>query len=149
MQPDLSELFTDLVRLETALWSRVDARLQEDHGLALTWFEPMQLIGRIGRCRVIDVAEALSITIGGTSKLVDRIQEAGWCLRQPNPDDGRSSIIELTDEGRQLLEAATVSFVDELGRRLGGGCSDRSLGQFAATTRTLLDHLRSTTPGSG
>jgi DNA-binding MarR family transcriptional regulator len=74
-------LFSDLIRLETELWDLVEARLRRDHDLALSWFELMQEIDRIQGCRVIDIAEALSITIGGTSKLVDRIENAGWCVR--------------------------------------------------------------------
>jgi hypothetical protein len=45
---------------------------------------------------VFDIAEELSLTVGGTSKLVDRIEAAGHCVRRANPDDRRSSIIELT-----------------------------------------------------
>ena len=77
------------------------------------------MIDRTPGCRVIDIAEALSITIGGTSKLVDRIENAGWCERSPNPDDGRSSTIALTRSGRRLLAAARRSFADELAARIG------------------------------
>lgn len=104
----------------------------------------MQVIDHTAGCRVIDIADALSITIGGTStsKLVDRIQVAGWCQRQPNPEDGRSSVIDLTDEGKQLLDAAKTSFLDVLKRRLGAPIPNQSLQQFSATTRWLRDHLR-------
>ena len=112
---DLGSLFSDLIRLETELWDLVDARLRRDHDLALSWFEPMRVIDSTPSCRVIDIAEALSITIGGTSKLIDRIENAGWCERSPNPDDGRSSTIELTRAGRRLLTAAQRTLTDEIG----------------------------------
>ena len=110
---DLGSLFSDLIRLETELWDLVEARLHRDHDLALSWFEPMQVIDSTPGCRVIDIAEALSITIGGTSKLVDRIENAGWCERSPNPDDGRSSTIRLTRAGRRVLTAARDTFTDD------------------------------------
>jgi DNA-binding MarR family transcriptional regulator len=135
--PDLASLFSDLIRLETELWDLVDARLRRDHDLALSWFEPMQVIDRTPSCRVIDIAEALSITIGGTSKLVDRIENAGWCERSPNPDDGRSSTIRLTRAGRRLLAAARRTFADEVGIRFGGPLSTSELQRFAATVRKL------------
>jgi len=139
--PDLGSLFSDLIRLETELWDLVDARLRRDHDLALSWFEPMQVIDRTPGCRVIDIADALSITIGGTSKLVDRIQNAGWCERSPNPDDGRSSTIELTRAGRRLLVAARRTFTDEVGTRLGEPLSTSELQRFAATVHKLRMHV--------
>ncbi len=137
----VTALFSDLVRLETELWNMVDERLRRDHGLALSWFEPMLAIDRTSGCRVIDIAEALSITIGGTSKLVDRIENAGWCERSPNPDDGRSSTIELTHAGRRLLAAAQRSFADELAGRIGTAISANDLEHFAATVRQLRSHI--------
>ena len=139
--PDLGSLFSGLIRLETELWDLVEARLRVDHDLALSWFEPMQVIDSTPRCRVIDIAEALSITIGGTSKLVDRIQNAGWCERSPNPDDGRSSTIELTRPGRRLLTAARHTFTDEVGIRLGEPLSTSELQRFTATVHKLRAHV--------
>jgi len=139
--PDLETLFGDLIRLETELWDLVEARLRRDHDLALSWFEPMQVIDRTPRCRVIDIAEALSITIGGTSKLVDRIESAGWCGRAPNPDDGRSSTIRLTRAGRRLLSAARRTFIDEVGIRIGEPLSTSELRCFAATVHKLRAHI--------
>ena len=139
---DLLSLFGDLIRLETELWDLVDARLRRDHDLALSWFEPMHVIDSTPSCRVIDIAEALSITIGGTSKLVDRIENAGWCERSPNPDDGRSSTIELTRAGRRLLTAAQRTLTDEIGVRLGEPLSTSELQRFAATVRKLRTHVR-------
>jgi DNA-binding MarR family transcriptional regulator len=138
---DLGSLFSDLIRLETELWDLVEARLRRDQDLALSWFEPMQVIDRTAGCRVIDIAEALSITIGGTSKLVDRIENAGWCERSPNPDDGRSSMIRLTRPGRRLLTAAQRSFADELNQRLGASLSTSELQRFAATIHKLRTHV--------
>ena len=140
--PDLGSLFSDLIRLETELWDLVDVRLRRDHDLALSWFEPMLVIDATPSCRVIDIAEALSITIGGTSKLVDRIENAGWCERSPNPDDGRSSTIGLTRAGRRLLVAARRTFTEEVGTRLGEPLSTSELQRFAATVRKLRTLLR-------
>ena len=139
--PDVAALFSDLVRLETELWDLVDARLRRDHDLALSWFEPMQVIDRTPGCRVIDIAEALSITIGGTSKLVDRIEQAGWCERAPNPDDGRSSTISMTRPGRRLLAAARHTYADELDSRLGTAVSASELQRFAVTVHNLRAHI--------
>ena len=130
---DLLDLSHQLIRFETELWNAVDARLRTEFGLPLSRLEPMQVIARRPLCRVYDIAAELSITIGGTSKLVDRIEAAGHCVRRANPDDRRSSIIELTAAGRRVLAKATKVFEDELRTRIGSAVPERSLQQFYAT----------------
>ena len=139
---DIAGLFSELIRFETELWDAVDRRMREVHDLPLTRFEPMQVIARTPRCRVNNISEALSITVGGTSKLVDRIEAAGLCKRTQDPEDGRSSIIELTLEGEQQLAAATRTFVEELEKRIGSTVPKKSLQQFATTIRQLRQGLR-------
>jgi DNA-binding MarR family transcriptional regulator len=139
---DVKVLFRDLVRLEVELWDAVEARLLDDCDLPLTWFEPMQVIQERDGCRVYDIAKELSITVGGTSKLVDRIEAAGLCRRRPNPDDARSSIIELTPAGRRRLASATEALEDEVATRLAPLVSAQALQRFASTLRTLRGGLR-------
>src|SRR6516165_8552308 len=104
---DLQQLFSDLIRFETELWNAIDARMRAEHDLPLHRFEPMQVIGRTPGCRVYDIAEALSLTTGGVSKLVDAIEASGYVARRPNPEDRRSSLIELTPAGKKVLSKAT------------------------------------------
>jgi DNA-binding MarR family transcriptional regulator len=107
---------SDLIRLEIVLWERVDARLREQHDLPLAFFEPLHFIGHSpdGGLRIGDLAQALRITVGGTSKLADRIERAGLIRREPDPDDRRASRVALTDSGRRTLAAAVETYEAEL-----------------------------------
>lgn len=141
MATDLPALFGDLVRLETELWNRVDARLREEHELPLAWFEPLRIVdGRAG-CRVQDIAAELAITVGGTSKLVDRLEAAGHLRRRANPEDRRSSVLELTAGGRRLLRRAGRTFEAELAEHLVLPAAD--LEALAASLARLRAGLRS------
>ena len=57
------------------------------------------------------------------------------------PDDSRSSTIELTRAGRRLLVAARRTFTDEVGIRLGAALSTSELQRFAATVHRLRAHV--------
>lgn len=97
----------------------------------------MSVIDRVPGCRVYDVARELGITTGGTSKLVDRIEASGYCRRPRNPAGRRSSLLELTPEGRRVLAEAGVVFDEKLQRWLGSAVPERTLRQFAATFARL------------
>lgn len=141
MEQSSASLFSDLIRLETEVWNAVEARLRSEHALELTWFEHMQLIDRIPNCRVQEIADALSITVGGTSKLIDRIAVAGLCRRRANPDDRRSSFIELTAAGKRKLAAATLTFNESVKELLRSPLSAQQYQAFAATIQLLRQAL--------
>ena len=140
--PDLRFLFSELVRLETELWNAVEGRLRADFGVTLPVFEFLQVISRTPACRVQDIAVELSITVGGTSKVVDRIEASGYVARSANPGDRRSSIIKLTPAGKRLLPKLTTAVDDELRDRLGTGVPDRSLLQLTKTLTRLRTAVR-------
>ena len=138
---DLVGLFRELVRFETELWNRVEAGVQHAHGVPLAWLEIMQVVDATEGCRVLDIARALSITVGGASKVVDKVEAAGWCRRQPNPTDGRSNLIQLTEPGEGLLKAANVTFAAAVAAHVGAGVSAGELAQLSVTLRRLRQHL--------
>jgi DNA-binding MarR family transcriptional regulator len=141
---DLRELFDDLVRVEIGLWEAVDRRLRDDLGLPLGRFEALQAIARTPTARVQDVADAIMITVGAASKLVDRLEGGGLCERRPHPTDRRSSAIALTAAGRRTLDDAAALVDDELAHRLDGLGPDEvsALAALLATTRARLGDAR-------
>jgi MarR family transcriptional regulator, organic hydroperoxide resistance regulator len=140
---DLRQVFDDLVRFETILWSTVDDRLREKCGITLATLNVMLVIEATPLCRVIDIAQALAITVGGTSQAVDRLEAAGRCVRRANPADRRSSILELTPAGMALLSSAAPVFDNELNSLLGAPLSGSALTHLADILGTLR---RSATP---
>ena len=86
-----------------------------------------------------DIADDLVISVGGTSNLVDRIETAGLCHRLANPDDGRSSLIELTQAGRELLAVASRTAEDELQVRIGATLTVPAARNLIATLQALRE----------
>jgi DNA-binding MarR family transcriptional regulator len=114
--------FTELVRLEIVLWSRLDQRLREKHDLPLASFETLYFISRARqrRLRVGELAHALRITVGGTSKVVDRVERAGLVRREADSGDRRVSSVALTQAGTRALTIATTTYEAELAHALDG-----------------------------
>ena len=118
--PNRIQWLSDLIRVEIALWDRINARLKKEHNLSLAFFESLYFIGRSpdGSLRVGDLARALRITVGAASKLVDRIEAAGLIRRELDADDRRASRVALTESGRHLLAEASTTYAAELGSLL-------------------------------
>ena len=131
---DRLDLFDTLVRAQIELWNAVAERVRDDCGVPLGRIEILRVLDeRGGSARVVDIAEDLVITVGAASKLTDRAEASGHVSRRANPDDRRSSFVELTFPGRILLNQGVAAMEAEL--------ADRLASVSAAHQDALLDAL--------
>jgi DNA-binding MarR family transcriptional regulator len=73
------------------------------------------------------------------SAFVKRLERRGHVVRRPNPDDGRSHLLELTAEGRNARAAASAAmapFSDRVRRDLGAS-ADTFIDELLALRRIL------------
>lgn len=134
---DLKQLYRELVSMEIELWNGVEARLRAACDLPLASFEVLHLLLRRPGLRIQDIADEFSITVGGTSKIVDRVEAAGLCARRANPSDRRSSIVELSAEGRTLVKRALKVFEHELELRIGSVIPEKSVREVTSVLSVL------------
>jgi len=59
---------------------------------------------RSGPRRITDLAEREGCTQPAITRLVDRLQERGWVVREPDPSDGRVVLVALTAEGQEMAD---------------------------------------------
>ena len=126
------QLFLDLVAAETRLYNLVDDRVRAAHGASVGQVRVLGIIARTENARVDDIVREIDIRTGTASKVVDRLEAAGWVRRAPNPHDRRSSWLALTDTGAALLEAATPTFEAAVREFTAGALSDAELRTLAA-----------------
>jgi DNA-binding MarR family transcriptional regulator len=62
---------------------------------------------------------ALMVTSGGMTKRLALLEQAGLITRVPDPADRRSRAVELTEEGRRLVEAVLAARLKHEKRLLG------------------------------
>jgi len=140
VQPNRIEWLSDLVRLEITLWNRIDARLRDEHDLSLSFFWPLYVVERSpdGSLRVGEVATSLGLTVGGASKIVDRIERAGLLRREPDAADRRASRVALTDAGRRKLSTASETYEAEMATVLDAALSPDQQHHMHCLVRCLL-----------
>jgi DNA-binding MarR family transcriptional regulator len=142
----VTQVFTDLVRVETRLYNAAGARLRAEHDLGLGQFEFLEIIDRVPGCRVLDIVAELAITVGAVSKAVDRLEAAGWCERHAHPQDRRSSVLRLTPAGERVLAAARPTLERELAA-LTASVPPAALAQLAGTLSALRATLEAAAEG--
>lgn len=129
--------FDDLVRCETRLYNALDTRLRAEHGLAASQFEFLRYLRDHPEARVIDVSTNFAAGIGAISKGMDRLESRGWVARLPNPADRRSSLINLTKSGAELLAAAEQACQELLADLIGSSLTPEQLAAAGASLAAL------------
>jgi DNA-binding MarR family transcriptional regulator len=64
----------------------------------------LRRIGEAATGRTSDVAAALSVDVSTVSRQVKQLELEGLVAREPDPSDGRASVLALTAAGHQALE---------------------------------------------
>lgn len=86
------------------------------------------------------IADWTVVSSGAVTKRVDRCVEQGWVTRRTGQRDGRSRVVALTPEGRELIEvvlAASLSRVHELVEPLSQDERDQLAGLLEKWTVSL------------
>lgn len=105
-----------LVEAQRQLHRIFDRSLRTHAGLSAVWYEAMLRLARSteGFMTINELGDALDLSSGGATRLVDRLEENGFIERVACPTDRRVSWIKLTDEGLQVLNDATRVHLQDL-----------------------------------
>lgn len=87
-------------------------------GLTVTQFEVLEALSAHGPLSVGQIVEAIYGTPGNVPVVVSNLARDGLVLRRRSEADGRVSIVELTEEGQERIEALYPQVVDSLERDL-------------------------------
>jgi len=79
------------------------------HGLTLGQFDILATLRRQPDARLTptQLMRSIMLSSGGMTNRLDRLEEAGWIRREPDPEDRRGVVVGLTRKGRELIDAAT------------------------------------------
>lgn len=124
-----------------------NARLTKDLGTALgascqlplAWFEVLLQLRQSedGRLKMSQMADAIVHSTGGTTRLVDRLEEADLVRREHCPSDRRSIFVAITDVGNAKLDEALGVHLNYLDNHLGARLSSDEREVLAALLSKL------------
>lgn len=105
------------------------------YGLQPGWFDLLAALRRAGphyELNPTDLMDATMLSSGGITKRLDRLAEAGFVERCPDPDDRRGTRARLTRKGHASINRAVESHL---------ATEQRLLEPLSRADRKALDHL--------
>ena len=86
------------------------------------------------------LGKGLMMSSAGMTSRIDRLERRGFVRRLPDPDDRRGVLIELTDQGRETVDAA-VAALTASDRQLVERLDPTEFAQLEALLRKFLEGL--------
>ena len=106
--------------VHTAILESLEAELWEARRLHFGWYDVLVTIRLSGgSMRMSELADLALISRSAATRLVDKIEEAGYVERHICPTDRRGMVVSLTPEGRKVQERAAPIVLRGLERRFG------------------------------
>lgn len=147
-QTPLAEFLPHQLSLASdAVSTRIAMEYRARFGLSIPEWRAMAVIGDYGPLTQRDLTQLTLMDKVAVNRACRVLEDRGLALRRPNEQDGRSHLLELTPEGREMHDVIMPLAV-EMERRLFTNFSEEERDVF----RELLERVRGEVrelPGGG
>ena len=132
--------FGMLLEAHSAVLTQIGREFEASAGIPVGWAEVLLRLARTPehRLRMAELARQVGLSTSGLTRLIDRIEEAGYVQRQACPTDRRGAETVLTDEGARVLAKAMPAHLESIERHLAGPLGE-DIGQFENLLRRVRD----------
>jgi DNA-binding MarR family transcriptional regulator len=118
-EQSLVEEWHVLLARYSAVFSTLECRLQERHGIGANEFEALERLATCDfKCRSADLTGAIHLSQSATSRLVARLEKEGLVERALCDADRRGIFVTITDAGRKKYLAAKQTHREVLNETL-------------------------------
>lgn len=131
--------WTRLLRAYAATARCLSPTLLAEHGLTLNDYEALKLLAEADgrRMRRVDLADALSLSASGVTRLLEGLEEDGLVERATCPHDRRVAYAQLTRAGAERLQAASCGHAAAIQGLLEASLTQREIDELAELLRKV------------
>ena len=134
----LDRLFEITVRLGDAMQRDAAGR-----GLTRARATVLWELHRVGSVTQRELSDAMRVTPRNVTGLVDALVSDGLVVRRPHPNDRRATLVDLTQQGNEVVALLAAAYQQFTGFLFDDMPSDELRG-FAAALERVLGHLQGT-----
>jgi DNA-binding MarR family transcriptional regulator len=142
-------LWLRLLYCASHIESIMQSRIMSDFGISLARFDLMSQLERVGGgLTMSEVSRRMMVSNGATTSLVDKLVEDGLVQREAHPGDRRTTLLHLTDQGRERFLAMAgehEKWITSLLADLDGAAKQHLLSGLGM----LKQHLEKVDPSAG
>lgn len=87
----------------------IDSKVSEtfkNYDLTPTQFGVMDVLNSKGKMKIGELIDRMLATSGNMTVVIKNMEKKGWVTREACPVDKRAFEVDLTDEGRRIIQAA-------------------------------------------
>lgn len=129
-----------LLKAHTRALGTVEGALKEAGLPPLAWYDLLLELDRVGDAgmRPYELERELLLPQYGLSRLLDRMEAAGYLERRPCDSDGRGSTVHITRAGRDLRLRMWPIYAAAIGTAMGTHLSESDAAQLDVLLGKLL-----------
>ena len=130
-----------LVRAQQQALTAVESDLKAAGFPPLGWYDVLLELSRAdgGELRPFALEQELLLAQYNLSRLIDRLEKAGYVERRTCPEDGRGQVVAITSSGRALVKRMWPSYRAAIGRHVGAKLSEDEAARLASLLGKLVD----------
>ena len=104
---------TSVMRVQQLLLAEFD-RICKPYGVTFARYEALVLLSfsRTGALPMAKIGERLMVHPTSVTNTIQRLEAAGFVVREPNPRDGRGTLARITDLGADIVDKITKELMD-------------------------------------
>jgi DNA-binding MarR family transcriptional regulator len=122
-----------LMRAQQAVLAAVEADLKAAGFPPLGWYDVLLELSRAEKgLRPFALEQELLLEQYNLSRLLDRLERAGYLERRACPEDGRGQIVAITPSGRALVKRMWPTYRAAIARHVGAKLSEDDASRLAA-----------------
>ena len=139
--PSERDLVTGVIQLANLLTRRLGPVFEKAKITPQQWLVATALSEQEGPVTLVALARRLMVTKQNMTGMIARLEQLGLAERNDDPNDLRSSRVQLTRRGKTLLEKARPAYEQWVRSLVGGEVSERDLQTLNRTVERLIVKL--------
>ncbi|NLS16949.1 winged helix-turn-helix transcriptional regulator [Rhizobium sp. P40RR-XXII] len=138
--PAITRAWVHLMRAQQITLAAIEQDLKAADMPPLGWYDVLLELSRTtdGRLRPYEIEERTLLAQHNLSRLLDRMEKAGFVRREVFSEDGRGRWVVITEAGSAMRNRLWTVYASALQRHLGDKLDDAQADQLAELLAVLL-----------
>lgn len=125
------------------LTDALERELRDTEGLPLTWYDVLVQLSEADdhRLRMQELAARVLLSKSGLTRLIDRMEDAGYVTRYPCQDDRRGTYAQMTEAGYETIKRTAPTHLAGIREHFADVVGDEEADVVAAALTRVVERL--------